>query len=268
MSPCTHEAGQLILAEGEQGSRSGWHVIVDGEVLVSQRAGEGGAEVSLRRLGRGEFFGECSVLRDCAEPSAASVTAVSACVTLRLLPDDFGEVLPPAVCSCLQQFKHLSPSHCPTSSLAGGGGHARGEARVRAEALRPIAVVGRGSFGPVQLCQDTSSGATCVIKVMGRKALTQARQEANAMNEVRLLRDIQHPFVARQHGQSAPPLAAWCPSSAPAPPQGAPSGPKQLGTPRVGRGHWDSQVLGLAALLSKAAHFTAPVHPGADGGVA
>ena len=46
--------------------------------------------------------------------------------------------------------------------------------------------------------------------------------------------------MAEQHGQSAPPLGThWqCPSSAPAPPQGAPSGSGQLGTPRRRPSHW------------------------------
>ena len=45
--------------------------------------------------------------------------------------------------------------------------------------------------------------------------------------------------MADQHGQSAPPLGThWqCPSSAPAPPQGAPSSSGQLGTPRRGPAH-------------------------------
>ena len=47
-------------------------------------------------------------------------------------------------------------------------------------------------------------------------------------------------------GSKCPP---WqCPSSAPAPPRGAPGGPVQLGTPRVGLGHWDpSQGLGCSS---------------------
>ena len=178
MQPCSHEAGQVIMAEGEQGS--GWHVLVDGEVLISQRLGKDEVEVPVCRLGRGQFFGERSVLR--AEPVAASVTAVSACVTLRLRPEAFVEVLPPAVRSCMRQLKYLSDF--------------RASAEVDGGALRPIAVVGKGSFGPVQLCKDTSSGATYVVKVMTRKVMS-AHQQASAMNEVRLLRDIQHPFVVR-----------------------------------------------------------------------
>ena len=176
MEPCSHEAGEVIMAEGEQSS--GWHVLVDGEVLISKQVGEGGAEVPVCRMGRGQFFGERSVLR--AEPVAASVTAVSACVTLRLRPEAFAEMLPPAVCECLRQFKYLSDFRA-SNDVDGG-------------ALRPIAVVGKGAFGPVQLCKDTSSGATYVVKVMARKAMS-ANQRANAMSEVRLLRDIQHPFV-------------------------------------------------------------------------
>ena len=57
--------------------------------------------------------------------------------------------------------------------------------------------------------------------------------------------DLKHEGLARrmaaeQHGQSAF-LAAWCPSSAPAPPQRAPGGSVQLGTPRARPSHWAPQ---------------------------
>ena len=66
-------------------------------------------------------------------------------------------------------------------------------------ALRPLALVGKGAFGPVQLCRDSGSGCTYVVKVMERKAMS-VHQRANAMNEARLLREIQHPFVVRMLG--------------------------------------------------------------------
>ena len=67
------------------------------------------------------------------------------------------------------------------------------------------------------------------------------------------LHSARPPASVAHHGQSAHP---WqCLSSAPAPPQGAPGGPVQLGVPREGRGHWKPkprpQVLEVAALLSK-----------------
>ena len=166
------------MAEGEVAS--GWHVIVDGEVLISQRQGEEGAEVPVCRLVRGQFFGERSMLRNTAV--CASVTAVNACVTLRLRPEAFDEVLPPAVCSCLRQLHYLPDL--------------RARAEVDGAALRPLALVGKGAFGPVQLCRDAGSGCTYVVKVMERKAMS-VHQRANAMNEARLLREIQHPFVVR-----------------------------------------------------------------------
>ena len=115
----------------------------------------------------------------------ASVTAVNACVTLRLRPEAFDEVLPPAVCSCLRQLHYLPDL--------------RARAEVDGAALRPLALVGKGAFGPVQLCRDSGSGCTYVVKVMERKAMS-VHQRANAMNEARLLREIQHPFVVRMLG--------------------------------------------------------------------
>ena len=66
-----------------------------------------------------------------------------------------------------------------------------------------------------------------------------------------------------EHGQSDP-LGSAPASAAPAPPQGAPGGPVQLGTPRVSPGHWEPQPRPqlLERAACKVAPFTAFVHPG------
>ena len=61
-----------------------------------------------------------------------------------------------------------------------------------------------------------------------------------------------------------PALAAWCPSSPPVPPQGAPGGSGQLGTPRVRPSHQAPQPppRGLKRAASKVADSAAVEPPG------
>ena len=77
------EPGQVIFREGDRGD---WlYVVTEGEVEVV-REGAGGA-TSLRRLGRGECFGEIALVSD--RPRTATVRAVSASNVLAVDRDAF-----------------------------------------------------------------------------------------------------------------------------------------------------------------------------------
>jgi NADH dehydrogenase len=77
------EPGQVIFREGDRGD---WlYVVTEGEVEVV-REGAGGA-TSLRRLGRGECFGEIALVSD--RPRSATVRAVSASNVLAVDRDAF-----------------------------------------------------------------------------------------------------------------------------------------------------------------------------------
>jgi CRP-like cAMP-binding protein len=65
-----HEAGQLIIREGDPG-RS-FYVIVEGRVRIYKTAGDG-SEITLARLGEGAFFGEMALLS--GAPRTANVAA-------------------------------------------------------------------------------------------------------------------------------------------------------------------------------------------------
>jgi MFS family permease len=64
-------AGEVIIRQGDPADR--FYVIADGSVAVSQ-ATDGAAPVELRRMGRGEVFGEIGLLS--GVPRTATVTAV------------------------------------------------------------------------------------------------------------------------------------------------------------------------------------------------
>ncbi|MGQ9661786.1 MAG: cyclic nucleotide-binding domain-containing protein [Kiritimatiellia bacterium] len=66
----TYAAGEILLRQGDEGHS--FYLLLSGTVRVSIK-GESGAEVSLARLGRGDFFGEMSLLT--GEKRSATVTA-------------------------------------------------------------------------------------------------------------------------------------------------------------------------------------------------
>ena len=78
------EPGQVIFREGDRGD---WlYVVTEGEVEVVRENG-GGGETPLRRLGRGECFGEIALVSD--RPRTATVRAVSASNVLAVDRDAF-----------------------------------------------------------------------------------------------------------------------------------------------------------------------------------
>ena len=93
-----------------------------------------------------------------------------------------------------------------------------------------------------------ASGAPKTVDVIttdDRKKLLLERKEEERLSKEKLEREAAESELfcsaVKAVSRLPHPLAAWCPSPAPAvmPPQGAPGGPVQPGTPGVGPGHWD-----------------------------
>ena len=177
-------AGDRIIDEGAEGDAL--HVLVEGEVHVSQKVDGGDGELVdalVQTMTRGVIFGERSLTR--GEPTSATVTAVTACVTLRLGKGLF-DALPASVLACLRDTKYMSDH--------------RDDQTVSAHTLRPVAVIGRGQYGPVQLCKCEATAAAYVVKTLSRAAVAKERQQVSVMAEVMLLREIQHPLIVSLHG--------------------------------------------------------------------
>ena len=78
------ELGEAIFREGDRGD---WlYVVLDGEVEVVQSV-PGGGEMSLRRLGRGDCFGEIALVSD--RPRTATVRSLTSVNVLAVDRDAF-----------------------------------------------------------------------------------------------------------------------------------------------------------------------------------
>ena len=84
LKPVVHEAGEIIIREGDTGNEM--YFVCRGQVEVLDRAGK-----LLGALSDGEFFGEISLLL--SQPRTASVRAATACNLFVLYKADFDRVL-------------------------------------------------------------------------------------------------------------------------------------------------------------------------------
>lgn len=84
-----YPAGAVILNEGERGKA--FHILLGGEVSVSQRNATDGRERLIAELGPGRFFGELSLLD--SAPHMATVRAASDVLSLVLNESDFNDLL-------------------------------------------------------------------------------------------------------------------------------------------------------------------------------
>ncbi len=82
--PCQLREGEIIILEGERGEA--FYVIVNGSCRVSHKKDDG-SEGELARLGRGEYFGEISLML--RRPTTATVQATESTELLRLSEEHF-----------------------------------------------------------------------------------------------------------------------------------------------------------------------------------
>jgi len=94
------------------------------------------------------------------------------------------------------------PAASSTSSRdpfpAGGTGSAQpSQQRIRRADLQRIGRLGVGAFGVVTLEADRRTGRTYALKAVSKGYLTQLRMEYSVLNEKRILKMVESPFVVR-----------------------------------------------------------------------
>jgi len=99
-----YKADQLLFAQGDPGSEL--LIIQEGGVKIFQPGAGGGAEVVLALLGKGDFFGELSLLE--GRPRGASALTLSDTVLLSLQREDFLQVLQQTPDAVLHVLRVLS----------------------------------------------------------------------------------------------------------------------------------------------------------------
>ncbi|ELU03428.1 hypothetical protein CAPTEDRAFT_180843 [Capitella teleta] len=195
-----HE-GEYITREGAVGNS--FFIINKGEVRVTQKIQGHDNPQEVRKLKRGDYFGEKALLSE--DRRTANVIAMPPgveCLTVdrdsfnQLIGDlnelrekDYGDEARGA-----QRSDGSSPLEVisPTPFLEAEHSY------VRLEDLEILATLGMGGFGRVELVQlSTDRNNTFALKCLKKKHIVDTRQQEHIYSEKRIMMEARSPFIAR-----------------------------------------------------------------------
>ncbi|KAL3316122.1 hypothetical protein Ciccas_005236 [Cichlidogyrus casuarinus] len=221
-----HAAGDYIIRKDELADS--FFIIQSGEVVVTMP--KDGQEVEIRRLGRGEYFGEKALLSEGRRTASIYATPPGVDV-LCLYRKDFLELI-----GNIQELKEKDysdeqslvrqnsstvalknkadttpPTPLPTMQHDWGPPHSDHQGittqlkpkKTHETVFNPdeyniIAILGVGGFGRVELVHakgDTSR--SFAIKRMRKSHIVKTRQQDHVLSEKRILLSIDHPFICK-----------------------------------------------------------------------
>lgn len=200
-------SGETIIKEGEIGHK--FFIIRDGSVDVMKK--DPGAETQslVATLNGGQYFGEVALLED--EPRGASVVAHDDCSCFTLERDTFERLFGPLAQIgevAQKRQKELSiHSQKIRDSMSDVGAKRSGSVMEEVEKPRPKKIqfkdlkfhstLGTGTFGRVKLVEHTTTGKVYALKILQKQQVVAYKQQANVMNEKRVMQQAQHPFILR-----------------------------------------------------------------------
>eukprot|EP00457_Paulinella_chromatophora_P001185 gb/GEZN01001187.1/.p1 GENE.gb/GEZN01001187.1/~~gb/GEZN01001187.1/.p1 ORF type:complete len:817 (-),score=181.49 gb/GEZN01001187.1/:268-2718(-) len=208
--------GHDIIKEGEDGDE--FFVLKKGEVTVSIR----GKEVA--RYKAGDYFGERALVTN--DKRAATVTTVGPVDCLYLDRTSFTQLLGPLqdiFSERVQSYKAPTggvaspgPDVAPTDFVnkeQDKGDQQTEENKSDADSEKPrpkrffqmtdfeiIGVLGKGSFGLVQLVRHQGDGQTYALKSVSKAQIVQLGQQEHVVSEKRVMEELEHNTLIRLYG--------------------------------------------------------------------
>lgn len=180
---------QVICKQGEDGDEM--FIVQSGELVVHKE--EAGVVSEVNRVKVGEFFGERALVKNA--PRAASVTAVTDCVLLKLDRNAFSLLLGPLE-DLLQERVNSYESRVESKvALPPRPPPRANECKVEFADLQVLGTLGKGSFGHVQLVRDRKGGKTYALKAVWKAQIVQTGQQGHIMSEKRAMAALSHPFL-------------------------------------------------------------------------
>lgn len=178
-----YEAGSTIFQQGDLGDAM--YIIVNGKVLVTCLQNDG-TESTLTTLRVGDYFGERALMHN--DHRAATVLCKNHCRLLKLKSHTFEQMLGPL--EDVLKDKVASYDQPQASKWRRGS--------VQMEDLVVIGVLGKGSYGYVQLVQDGRKGdaaPTYALKAVSKQRIVDTHQKAHILDEKGLMMQMDHPFL-------------------------------------------------------------------------
>ncbi|XP_064780890.1 cGMP-dependent protein kinase 1 isoform X2 [Oncorhynchus masou masou] len=198
MEEVKYQNNDVIVREGAEGNT--FYIILKGEVKVTKKLN--GQEKQIRKMGKGEHFGELALIREILR--TATCTAVGPVTCFSIDKEVFEETIP---------IEHLE-LHDDISSMAleepDAPEKTSPSSYLRLKDLIPVlyqegryqgepVTLGVGGFGRVELVTTLHHGKYFAMKRVSKKHIVAKRQEEHVLFEKRILKAIKSDFIVRLH---------------------------------------------------------------------
>jgi len=181
----SYPAGAVIFRQGDVGDAL--YIVADGEVVMSKEEGHGKSEV-IAASKKGEYFGERALTKN--EPRACTVTAFEHTHLLKLDATAFNQLLGPLEEILKKQVESYEKVDDEEIHL---------DNDIAMTDLQVVGVLGKGSFGTVQLVRHKDNALPYALKSVSKAQIVETRQQGHVMNEKKVMASLKHPFITRLH---------------------------------------------------------------------
>ncbi|XP_041363181.1 cGMP-dependent protein kinase 1-like isoform X2 [Gigantopelta aegis] len=191
-----HE-GQHIIREGATGDT--FFIINKGEVKVTQNIQGFDVPQEVRRLKRGDYFGEKALLiEDCRTANVIALQPGVECLTVDR--ESFTTLI-----GDLNELRNKDYGDEARGAQRSSGGDLSPQQQVhsefrdlRLEDLDVVATLGMGGFGRVELVQlQTDKNKTFALKCLKKQHIVETRQQEHVFSEKKIMMEANTPFIAK-----------------------------------------------------------------------
>ncbi|XP_061563156.1 cGMP-dependent protein kinase 2 [Cololabis saira] len=194
MEEVKYQDKDVIVREGTEGDT--FYIILKGEVLVTKNVN--GLQKKIRRMGKGEHFGEQALIREILRTATCTADGPVTCFSID--KEVFEETIPVEHLELFDDSKVMQEEQVPektspttTIKLKDLVPALYQEGRYQGE---PV-TLGVGGFGRVQLMTTENHGKFYAMKRVSKKNVVAKRQEEHVLFEKRILKSIQSDFIVR-----------------------------------------------------------------------
>ncbi|XP_061560262.1 cGMP-dependent protein kinase 2 isoform X2 [Phycodurus eques] len=196
MEEVKYQNKDVIVREGAEANT--FYIILKGEVLVTKSVN--GLQKQIRRMGKGEHFGEQALIREVLRTATCAAEGPVTCFSID--KEVFEETIPVEHLELFDDSKMLQETHAPEKSSL--------SSTLRLKDLVPVVyqegrfqgdpvTLGVGGFGRVELMTALNHGKYYAMKRVSKKHIVGKRQEEHVLFEKKILKAIQCDFIVRLH---------------------------------------------------------------------
>ncbi|XP_029966955.1 cGMP-dependent protein kinase 2 [Salarias fasciatus] len=194
MEEIKYQDKDVIVREGAEGNT--FYIILKGEVLVTKNVN--GHQKQIRRMGKGEHFGEQALIREVLRTATCTADGPVTCFSID--KEVFEETIPVEHLELFDDSKVMQEAQTPQKSTT--------SSTLRFQDLVPVVyqegrfqgdpvTLGVGGFGRVELMTTVNHGKYYAMKRVSKKHIVAKRQEEHMLFEKKILKATQCEFIVR-----------------------------------------------------------------------